>query len=121
MNSRQKPALSQVLAELKEDYLRVFPEKIRRLHTLTEQRDWDGLEIEYHKLKGSGKTYGFPEVSVVCEKLEALATQKSDFRLETFEQALPLLQRMYDAYLHKKKFPLEQDVFARSLLALKLN
>ena len=124
MSPQKKPPLSEVLLELKKDYLQFFPQKLARLEELTEKQDWENLETEYHKLKGSGETYGFPEISIVCEVLEFLAPRKNSAapnttKQVTFAQAIELLKRMHETYLQKKSFSLERDVFASHLLALK--
>lgn len=116
----QKQKLSLVLGELKEDYLKKLPHKIANIKSLIECQNWECLEDEYHKLKGTGKTYGFPEISVICEKLEYLVQQKNHQNCELFNQANELLERMHQGYLKKEPLQLEQDTFARSLLALKL-
>lgn len=121
MSPSSKPKLSQVLNELKADYLESFPKKISVLRDLTQKKKWDELREEYHKLKGSGKTYGFPEISVISEKLELLASQKPLSNLQIFPDAVLLVERMHQSYLEGKTFDLEKDPFARSLLALNLN
>lgn len=113
-----KQKLSIVLQELKKEYLVKLPQRIELLRKMTEALDWQALEDEYHKLKGTGKTYGFPEVSIVCEKLEHLA-QDSRFRnAEIFSSAVLLLERMHQNYLAQEPVDLQADAFARSLLAL---
>ncbi|MGZ5278535.1 MAG: Hpt domain-containing protein [Pseudobdellovibrionaceae bacterium] len=116
----QKQKLSHVLNELKEEYLKKLPIKIDNLKLLTTAQNWAALEDEYHKLKGTGKTYGFPEISIVCEKLEFLVQQKNHQTVDLFHQANELLAKMHHGYLKKESINLEQDAFARSLLALKL-
>ncbi len=116
----QKQRLSAVLSELKSDYLKKLPSKIANLRTLTEAQNWEGLEDEYHKLKGTGKTYGFPEISTICEKLEFLVQQKHHQNPELFQGANDLLEKMHQSYLNQEPIRLDQEPFARSLLALKL-
>jgi HPt (histidine-containing phosphotransfer) domain-containing protein len=115
-----KQKLSTILNELKEEYLQKMPQKIQLLKNLTARQDWKALEEEYHKLKGTGKTYGFPEISIICEKMEILAQQKQHHTAQMFEPAVELLEKMHLSYLEKKPLALEQDPFVRSLLAMKL-
>lgn len=118
MNDR--PKLSELLNELKEDYLRNLPVKLATIKIYSDQSNWNLLFDEYHKLKGNGKTYGYPDISTVAEKLEFLAQHKEGQDQAVFLDAVALLERMYKSYLENKPFPLEQDAFARSLLALKI-
>jgi HPt (histidine-containing phosphotransfer) domain-containing protein len=117
--NRAKPKLSSVLGELKNDYLKKLPQKIDNLKVLAKDQNWEALEDEYHKLKGTGKTYGFPEISVLCEKLELLSQLEAHRSCELFESAHELLERMHQGYLKQEPLKLDQDSVARSLLALK--
>lgn len=116
-NSKQK--LSEVLKELRSDYLLKFPNKIAQLRQLTEAQSWKELEDEYHKLKGTGSTYGFPDISTVCEIMESLAQNKYNQKPELFAQTVSLLERMHQNYAEGKVLDLSSDPFARSLLALR--
>jgi HPt (histidine-containing phosphotransfer) domain-containing protein len=118
--SAQKQRLSMVLNELKADYLKKLPTKIVNLRALTEAQNWEGLEDEYHKLKGTGKTYGFPEISTICEKLEFLVQQKHHQKPELFQGANDLLEKMHQGYVDQKPVQIHEDPFACTLLALKL-
>ncbi len=114
-----KPQLSSILQELKQDYLKSLPVKIKLLKELTSEQNWEKLAVEYHKLKGTGKTYGFPEVSIVCEKMEIFAKQPESRKIILFDQAVVLLSRLYEAYLAEKTLDLKADPIGRSLLAIK--
>lgn len=112
--------LSQLLSELKQEYIAAFPVKIERLKTFTVARDWANLSEEYHKLKGNGKTYGLPEVSILCEQLELIALKKDTQKMMLFEHAITLLERMHQAFLSGDSFDLEKDPIAKSILSLKM-
>lgn len=64
--------LKSLLAELQKDYIGSFPGKIANLSELFQAGNLDELRTEYHKMKGTGRTYGLPEVSQVGEVLETL-------------------------------------------------
>ena len=64
---------TQMLKDMKADYLVALPRKIELIQQLIADEKWADLNEEYHKLKGTGKTYGFPEVSEVCQALETLS------------------------------------------------
>ncbi len=115
-----KPKLSELLIQLKAEYLIGFPLKIEKLKELTAREDWNQLYEEYHKLKGNGKTYGFPDISIVAEKLEFLAQHEKGQNKALYLDAIALLEQMHKSYSENKAFPLDQDAFARSLLALKI-
>jgi HPt (histidine-containing phosphotransfer) domain-containing protein len=112
--------LSQLLSELKQEYIISLPGKIERLRQFTEERDWANLSEEYHKLKGNGKTYGLPEISILCEQLELIALKKDAQKFTLFEHALTLLERMHKSYLSGDSFDLDKDPMAKSILSLKV-
>lgn len=108
--------LSRVLSDLKAEYLTALPEKIKRIRSLTENESWDQIYDEYHKLKGTGKTYGFPEISTVCEKLEILAQKKETQKKALFLEAAGLLEDIHKAFISGKNFDLENHPFSKTLL-----
>ncbi|MEZ0391094.1 MAG: Hpt domain-containing protein [Pseudobdellovibrionaceae bacterium] len=120
MSTTAKQKLSEVLQELRREYLLKFPQKIEKLRKLTEAQDWKALEEEYHKLKGTGKTYGFPGVSQICERLEVMAQKPQTQIADVFEKSLELLERMHQKHIENQSLDLSADTFARSLLALKV-
>src|SRR5438067_1747973 len=65
-------SLKEVLAELQRNYLQAIPEKITLLEKLHNSKQYDLLETEYHKLKGTGRTYGLPEVTLIGAAVERL-------------------------------------------------
>lgn len=66
-------SLQDLLKELQKEYLGSFPEKIANLEALLKSGQLDDLTTEYHKLKGTGRTYGLPEVTQLGELLESIA------------------------------------------------
>lgn len=120
MTTSRNDKLSKVLTELREEYLQKFPQKLKRLRAVTQTRDWQQIEDEYHKLKGTGKTYGFPEISTICEILETAAQQPALRNPELFEQALTLLEKLHEGYISNKPLSLADNEIARRLLALKV-
>ncbi len=110
---------SQMLLELKEDYLKALPKKIAKINQLIGEEKWNELHDEFHKLKGTGKTYGFPQISQVCQILENLSALRPIEDKSLFIQSSALLARMQQSYEQDQAFDLEKDSFARSLLAMK--
>lgn len=108
--------LSKLLADLKIEYLKEFPNKINRIKKITAQQDWKLIYEEYHKIKGTGKTYGFPEISQICEVLETMAQNKETQKITLFEEAIGLLQEMYDGYQRGETLDLQKHPLAKTLL-----
>ena len=63
-------SLDTVLKSLRESYAKGLPDKIDHIKDLCHNRQLEGLRLAAQKLNGSGRSYGYPEVSDICEKLE---------------------------------------------------
>lgn len=96
-------SFDQLLQSLKKDYAKSFPEKIEKLRQLTLAKDWKELEVEYHNLKGNGKTYGFPEISQMAEQMENLCMNAEHKPYFLFEHGLKTFVDLFDK-LSKKTF-----------------
>jgi HPt (histidine-containing phosphotransfer) domain-containing protein len=64
--------IQELLGQLRQTYLATLPDKIVNLESLWKAQSLQLLKTEYHKLKGTGRTYGLPEVSQLGEALEHL-------------------------------------------------
>lgn len=60
-----------IMIELRAEYLKTFPEKIVMMRYNLSKNHIKELELEFHKMKGTGATYGIPEISVIGERMEA--------------------------------------------------
>jgi len=98
-----------IMAELKNEYLESFDEKFVLLQQYYDQKDWDRLELEYHKLKGTGATYGVPEVSELCEQLERLCREQKSLSLRLLHNSIELLKKIRTKYNDDVEFDLSSD------------
>ena len=87
-----------MMAELKKEYISELPAKINYIETLIEQSNQTELENEFHKLKGTGKTYGVPEVSIICEKAEEACNSNAMNWLEVSRDANLELKNVVKLY-----------------------
>lgn len=106
--SDRKP-LSEVLDDLKKEYILSFPKKLEKIEKLTAEKNWKELADEYHKLKGTGKTYGFPQISTLCEKMELMANQSSTQQRPLFESGFTVLKKLLTAYQQNSSFSIHED------------
>jgi len=72
--------LDSVLQSLRSSYAAALPEKIAHLRELWAQQNAEELRKVAHKLKGSGESYGFPDVSSICALIES-AAELSDWQV----------------------------------------
>jgi HPt (histidine-containing phosphotransfer) domain-containing protein len=76
------------LTHIREEFIRRLPEKISELEDLIDRHDIDAISIFGHKMKGSGSTYGLPELSQIGKRLEQLKEYYSTQELLEAEQQL---------------------------------
>jgi HPt (histidine-containing phosphotransfer) domain-containing protein len=99
----------QMMSELREEYLQSFAEKFNQMQQFFEGQDWYSLELEFHKLKGTGTTYGVPEVTELCQKMEALCRQQQKISETLLKMAIELLSAIRDKYMKNQEFDLSSD------------
>ena len=87
-----------MMAELKTEYLKELPDKVKYIETLLAQSNQTELENEFHKLKGTGKTYGVPEVTDICEIAEEACTSGTENWLEASGNAILELKNVIKLY-----------------------
>ncbi len=100
-------SLDALMKDLQKDYLAGLPEKIINLETLIEQGDWRALQGEFHKMKGTGKTYGIPELSLIAEMTEAKLNEENVGKVGAM--ALSLIQKTKKLRSEGKALDLESS------------
>ena len=73
----KKNELNDLFIELKQEYLESFDEKIESIMTFWFRRDLKNLKNEFHKIRGTGTTYGVHEATKIAEILEDLCDNNS--------------------------------------------
>lgn len=104
-----------MMESMRSEYLRVLPERIDLIATLAQKPDWDRCYDEFHKLKGTGQTYGFPDVTILCQRLEDLCRDPQQRREEHLTSALKLLNYLLDCYTRAHPIDLKKQSDARVL------
>ena len=59
-----------MMAELQKEYLAELPNIISKLKKVTAENNGEEVHRIFHQLKGSGKTYGFDEITELCKIME---------------------------------------------------
>jgi|FLYM01.1.fsa_nt_gi HPt (histidine-containing phosphotransfer) domain-containing protein len=80
--------LDELLKNLQIEYLSELPSRIEVIKSHVESKDVRALVEDFHKLKGTGKTYGIPEISVIGEKMEMLLIKSPEVGLVCVNEAL---------------------------------
>ena len=100
------------MKQLKLEYIETLPEKRDRVATLFKNQQLDELETEFHKMKGTGKTYGLGEVSQLGEVLEKICMKKPSLLGEAVPVACELLDLIFHSRKKDEAFSIEEaDAF----------
>ena len=111
-------SLQNLLAELQKEYLESLPEKIKGITELIKAKELELVETEFHKLKGTGRTYGVPEVSRVGELGERACWIPDDKRDGAISQALALLSKVHTSRSQGKELQIDNDHSCKALSEL---
>ncbi len=107
-----------MMADLRKDYVAGMPQKLEEIKKLAANGDTSGLREIFHKLKGSGKTYGVPEVSDLFEVCEKLCLNKPQAAPQVAPIALQLLASIYDSRKSGGVFAVKDTAEFKTLLSL---
>lgn len=107
--------LNDLFAELKGEYLDSFPEKIETIQKFWESNNRDGLHNEFHKIKGTGTTYGLPEVTSIAEILEEMCENNCEKLGASIVIALDLLHKICQSYKFDVEYDLHKDPLFKRL------
>ena len=111
-------SFEELLKSLREEYLASMPEKIDLLKKQIDAGAIPPLQDSFHKLKGTGRTYGMPEVSELAEALERLCIEQPQRALAAAPQATALLQDIFVSRQNTAVFDLNQDQRFQSIQKL---
>ena len=102
-------SLAEVLAGLQKSYLASMSEKISNLLALYQASDLVRLETEYHKLKGTGRTYGLPEVTQIGAVAERICQLDPNLLGQAVPLTLTLLAKARDLREKGQTYDLENE------------
>lgn len=108
-------SIDDVLSELRKTYLAALPKRAALIESLWKEHRYTEVESEFHKLKGTGKTYGLPEVSQIGELAERLCEAGSTFADNTVPAAVKIIRRIHDARAKDQVLALETDADFQAL------
>ena len=84
-----------MMAELQVEYVASIPEKIATIKAHFEAGELALVQDDFHKLKGTGKTYGLPEVTDLALEMEKICKTAPDQVAEHLPKALAELEEIY--------------------------
>ncbi len=111
-------SFTDLLNQLREEYVNELPQKIAHIANSYARKDWAVLKEDFHKLKGTGRTYGIPEISDLAEILERLCMDRPEALERAVPQALELLNSIHQRRVGAQAFDINQDQRFSSLKQL---
>jgi diguanylate cyclase (GGDEF)-like protein len=94
----------EVLVALKRDYLRDAPERLAELRKdlaalrAGESDALESLKQRFHRLAGSGGSYGFPRVTEVAREMELMIVQTRELNAEALSRVEQSIQELRTAF-----------------------
>lgn len=102
-------SFEELLQKLQQDYVASLPEKVSNIERLRSQTDVPSLREAFHKLKGTGQTYGVPEVSQLAEVVEQVCVKLPEQAVTAAGYASQLLQEIHACRSRAAVFDLQAD------------
>ena len=99
-----------VMQELQKEYVESLPEKITEIEDNLSTKNVEDLTTSFHRLKGSGKTYGLPEISELGAIAEQICRQQPHCVTSALPDALELLKDIHLERKASRSLNLEEDV-----------
>ena len=112
-------SIDDLLKELQQEYIQSIPEKIKELKEFLEKKDMENLLNSFHKLKGSGKTYGLEEVTILGQFFEIWMRDKKEKVIPFVPKAIEILERIHASRVDSKPYLIEVDAEYQKLQSLK--
>ncbi len=120
--SQSKPELTpemvELFAELRSEYLATVPEKISAIQKYWTAHEREKLENEFHKMKGTGTTYGLPELTRMAALVEHLCRENSPKLGLAIFITLEILPKIAQHHTEGESYEMEQDPFFKKLSVL---
>lgn len=112
-------SFEEMMNQLRGEYLDALPNKITDIEAHFQTGDVSVLREDFHKLKGTGRTYGIPEISLISEVLERICVKNPDLIGKSVPIALELLREIHLVRTKSKtELPMETDARFISVQAM---
>jgi len=98
-----------LLKSLHQEYLSSLPGKIISIREQMRAGDPSELREAFHKLKGTGRTYGLPEISELAAAVEEICMDTPANAVTAVGHALEIMHDIHTLRLQHKVFPLDSD------------
>lgn len=79
--------------KIRREYIRDLKDQIHRLETLLKKERWENIYRIGHRLRGSGESYGFKEISSVGGKIQEAALKCDQVKLRQWLSELQGIEK----------------------------
>lgn len=107
-----------LLKSLQRDYLASLPEKVVNIRAQIDAAAVADLRESFHKLKGTGRTYGLPDVSLLAETVEGICIHRPVEAVKACTVATGILEDIYSVHSRGEVFQLQADARFAQIRAL---
>ncbi|MGZ3723603.1 MAG: Hpt domain-containing protein [Bdellovibrionales bacterium] len=111
-------SFEEMMKSLQREYLSSIPEKIKVIEGQILTSDTSNLRESFHKLKGTGRTYGLPEVSELGAIVELICIEHPVNSVKAGEIAAAILRDVYKTRSAGAVFEFAQDARVSDLQKL---
>lgn len=98
-----------LMNQLQSEYVLELPDKIQSIAVHLASRELANVREDFHKLKGTGKTYGIPEISELAEVIERICMDKPQHVPQAVPEALTLLTLIHSSRTAAQAFDISRD------------
>lgn len=102
-------SFEELLKNLQKDYIASLPNKISDIRGQIRKNSPVDLRESFHKLKGTGRTYGLPEISELAEAVEYVCANKPNDAVKAAQQAASILEDILVARKAQNQYTLATD------------
>jgi hypothetical protein len=99
----------ELLKNLQLEYVAALPNKIAIIKSQIKAGDLKALRESFHKFKGTGRTYGLPEISELSELVERLCMDEHSGAVVAATHAVALLADIHKARTAKQQYSMHHD------------
>ena len=98
-----------MMAELRTEYIASIPKKIADIKLHLKENATEKLRDDFHKLKGTGKTYGIPEISELGFAVEKICMEKPELIKVVIPISTIVLLSIYQSRLGNQAHNMNKD------------
>lgn len=97
-----------MMKELQKEYVDNLKNKITHIESHFKNNDITALEDAFHKMKGTGKTYGIPELSILAKTLEKACKDNNNIS-QIMPPTIAILKKIESSRKNEKEFNIEDE------------